>query len=157
MKEWKQILIIVGLFYVLVFVYFSTMSRRNYAAMASIADERFTKPNTPITGVNIEFREKSVVLFLSQTCVYCQASMPFYQTLSTTKLPIFVVTNSEATSMKALLDSNRVAATVVHVDTMPVKALPTIAIVDQTGIIKAWNVGKLTPEQENEFRSIAVR
>jgi thiol-disulfide isomerase/thioredoxin len=154
MKDWKYILIIVAVFYVSVFFYMRSTVASNYA---SIVAERITKPNTPFTGANIQFREKSVVLFISTSCVYCQASMPFYQTLSTTRLPIFVVTNSDVTAMKSILESNRIAATVVYVNPMPVKALPTIAIVDQTGIIKMWDVGKLSPAQEEEFRKAAAR
>jgi hypothetical protein len=111
----------------------------------------------PLEGINWKENGKTLVLYLSTTCRYCNESIPFYQRLIDEKsdgvgkiVTLFSQGEEVATEY---LDRHNIKVDVVKsgsLRSIGVTATPTLLIVDENGVVSDHWRGKLNPEKEAE-------
>jgi len=111
----------------------------------------------PLKDVNWEANGKTLVMYLSTTCGYCNASVPFYQRLEKAKpqtglkmIAVFLQNQDVATQY---LNANKVGVDEIisgSLQKVGISGTPTILLVDKKGVISDLWVGKLTEEKEAE-------
>jgi hypothetical protein len=107
----------------------------------------------------------SVLLQISSTCPYCNASMPFYQQLMavrqarTAKVPVIVASTDAVAIMRKHLEDEQVTVDKVLHSRPDVFAAvtPTVYIVDSHGVVQRAFVGKLDAAGEKELLAIVER
>ena len=107
----------------------------------------------------------SVLLQISSTCPYCNASMPFYRRLMATrqaapaKVPVIVACRDAVAVMQKHLADEQVAVDKVLHSRMAAfpTGTPTVYIVDSKGMVQRAFVGKLDAEGENQLLAIVER
>ena len=107
-----------------------------------------------------------LALFFRQECGFCQASLPFYTELSQLRdsfggrLRLIVAGPDEARGLREFLLKNDVAPD--HIQSLPlasagVSGTPTLALLDQRGIVQQLWVGQLQPKEQDEVRALLRR
>jgi len=113
---------------------------------------------TPPTGVQFDVHANTVLLYLSSSCRFCTASMPFYAKLASARnegdFEIVVVGSEPRESLTAyVLQHGLDAGGIVSVARGSFKSsgTPTVVIVDRSGRVQgAWT--GLLGDQEREVR-----
>lgn len=113
----------------------------------------------PLDGVNWKDNQKTLVLYLSTTCRYCNASIPFYQRLLKERpkdirvVALFSQSEAEAATY---LNDKKIKVDEVRNESLGsigVTGTPTILLVNQNGVItNSWR-GKLDEGKEAELLS----
>ena len=114
----------------------------------------------PIPGLTYGGPERTVLLFLSSTCIYCTESMPFYRFLSERqrdvprRFRLVAVSKEDDSVMKKYLESN--ALSVDQIAAVPpeqpfrLRLTPTLVLVDKEGkATQSW-VGALSEDNKAE-------
>jgi hypothetical protein len=104
----------------------------------------------------------SVVLQISSTCPYCNASMPFYRRLTAarqsaaTKLPLIVASpDAVAVIRKHLEDEQVTVDRVLHSGLQAFAVVtPTVYVVDSKGVVRRAFVGELDAAGEKQLLAI---
>lgn len=114
----------------------------------------------PIPGLTYNDAERTVLLFLSSTCIYCTESMPFYRFLSDAQrdapgsFRLVAVSKEDNNVMVDYLRSNALAvdqiATVPPDQPFRLRLTPTLVLVDRDGkATQSW-VGALSEDNKAE-------
>lgn len=111
-----------------------------------------------VPGITWSDSEETVVLALSDKCKYCTESAPFYKQLAaeTAKrngVRVIAVFPQDPNAGKKYLDDLGipvVAVTQATLDSIGVRATPTLVIVDKSGTVKQSWVGLLKNGRETE-------
>ena len=107
----------------------------------------------------------SVVLALSTTCAYCEASSGFYKRLvhsaDQQHVPVFALFPQRVDEAQRYLNASQIRVSAVRqlsLDHVHVTGTPTLLLVDSRGVITdAW-LGRLSPDEETAVtRTIAKR
>ena len=118
-----------------------------------------------LPGANWQSAPVSVLLEISSTCPYCNASMPFYRQLMAArqaagaKIPVLVASaDAVAVMQKHLADQQVSVDKVLHsppegFDT----GTPTVFVVDNKGVVKRAFVGQLDATREQQLLGIVER
>lgn len=100
---------------------------------------------------------KIVLIFLSPSCKFCAASMPFYRTIATTRqrmaVSLIVQSMDSRESVLQYLQHNSLAADLVEQHGPPpgARGTPTLVLLDAHGrALKSWT-GELSKAQERTF------
>lgn len=110
----------------------------------------------PLRGINWKDNGKTLILYLSTTCGYCNASVPFYQRIENEKeatiktVAVFWQREDEA---QKYLESHKIKADKilsVSLSDIGISGTPTILIVDENGLISDLWLGKLDANKEAE-------
>ena len=109
------------------------------------------------TGLKLT-TDRNLVLLISSSCMYCLASVPFYQSLSERKQPAdlnvqVIFREGKRVSPTFLKDSKINLPVTENIDftALKVQATPTILLLDRNGkVINSW-VGLLSPENKIKF------
>jgi hypothetical protein len=137
--------------------YYFSASRRGNTVVAGSKVE--------LPGINWAASPKTVVLALSAYCQHCRSSAPFYRSLAGAAKggqfrTVAVLREPPAQSASLLPDLGVDGVQEVrHVDleTIGVRAAPTVLIVDDKGSVQAAWTGKLNESQEKDvFAKLAV-
>jgi thiol-disulfide isomerase/thioredoxin len=99
---------------------------------------------------------KSLILYLSTKCRFCDESTPFYQRLTENRpkapLKIIAVFSQDVDQAKSYLASHRIAVDDVvssWLGSSGVTSTPTLLLVDENGVVSDFWRGKLNKEVEN--------
>lgn len=99
---------------------------------------------------------RTLILYLSTKCHYCEASTPFYQKLAvqlSQKIPIIAAFPQKEEEARTYLTERKI--TIARVISAPqllriIQGTPTLMLVDKTGkVVDAW-VGQLPPPIEQQ-------
>lgn len=138
--------------------YFSFTSNPPVSGAAAVYDpgDRID----PIPGLTYDQAERTVLLFLSSTCIYCTESMPFYRSLAEAQrdspglFRLVAVTKEDKNVMANYLGSH--ALTVDQITTVAadqpfrLRLTPTLVLVDRDGkATQSW-VGALSEDNKAE-------
>ena len=124
------------------------------------------RPDMPMPGVGVQLDGSSVgvdftvgaptlIMALSEDCIFCQESMPFYRRLTaldTARVQIVVAAPPHESGMAAYLASEGVTldALIVNTGALPVRGTPALLVVDTEGLVThAW-MGMLDSDREAE-------
>ena len=118
-----------------------------------------------LPGANWQSAPVSVLLEISSTCPYCNASMPFYRQLmaarqsASAKVPVIVASaDAVGVMQKHLADQQVSVDKVLH---SPPEAFdtgtPTVFVVDNKGIVRRAFVGQLDSTREQQLLGIVER
>lgn len=116
-----------------------------------------------LSGVAWGNATMTVLLGLSTECPYCEASLPFYRSLTQFKFaengrPRFVaVFPQSATEGSEYLRQAKVSADQVlhgNLPTMGILATPTLAVVDKTGTVSNLWVGRMSDSQQKDLWAV---
>jgi hypothetical protein len=112
-------------------------------------------------------KHAQLILAMSTTCHFCEESIPFYNKLSdglrnTSGSPTFVALFRESTEQVSAFSQQRglTVSTVAAVDfrTLHVAGTPTIILLDESGKVVDFWVGKLSTEEEQAvFARLGLR
>lgn len=141
-------------------------SQRVISSSTTLPETRRPVPESPvgktITLENINWKEnkKTLVLYVSTTCRYCTESSSFYQRLvqenSARGVPIVAVMPQPIEEATAYLKANNVNIWQVYnssLESIGVRATPTLLLVDENGVVvESWR-GKLAENKEAEVIS----
>lgn len=111
-----------------------------------------------IPGVQFGRKAATLILFERSGCHYCTESMPFYRALSKLldrKLTQFVAASYDAAATsRAYLGEHDVRPDIVaHLgpgDNYPVEGTPTLVLLDASGNVRGWWVGRLDESGERK-------
>ncbi|MBX3290510.1 MAG: hypothetical protein KF855_14435 [Acidobacteria bacterium] len=111
----------------------------------------------PLSGIDWKDNGRTLVLYLSTSCRFCNDSIPFYkkilnETPNTGIKYMAVFLQNEATGTKYLDSYNVKVDKVVSgaLDGIGVSGTPTLLLVDENGMVTdAW-IGRLDKEKEND-------
>ena len=114
-----------------------------------------------INGVNWADSERTVLVALGKECKYCSASAEFYRRLvagigsqtNTRLIALFSEKESEAESYLKQLDVPMRELRYVSLSSLGIKSVPTVAILDQNGVVTDLWVWKLSPLKEAALMS----
>lgn len=111
----------------------------------------------PLENVNWQENEKTLVLYLSTTCRFCNESVPFYQRLvkETSKNQVKTVAafTQPAEEAAKYLKSHSVAVDEIvtsSLGSIGVSSTPTILLINKDGVISDFWRGKLKEDKEAE-------
>lgn len=115
-----------------------------------------------IPGMNWDQTEQTLLLALQPQCKFCTESAPFYQKLATkhsekTSFKLVAVSPVPVASTQQYLASLGVSIPEVKQATLQSLGLtgtPSLVLVDKTGIVKNFWLGKLRGETESEVLSL---
>jgi Redoxin len=118
-----------------------------------------------LPGADWQAAPLSVLLEISSTCPYCNASMPFYRQLmaarqaAAAKVPVIVACRDAVAVMQKHLADEQVAVDRVLHSRMAAfpTGTPTVFIVDSKGMVKRVFVGKLDSGGEKQLLAIVER
>jgi thiol-disulfide isomerase/thioredoxin len=98
---------------------------------------------------------KSVVVVLRSTCGFCTASMSVYRQIAAAKGVRFIAVSDEPQAVtQRYLESNGVAAAQIvsaERETLRVRGTPTLFLLDQAGVIRQREVGRLDEPKRREL------
>jgi hypothetical protein len=129
------------------------------AAVKSSALQPSIGTQVSLPGVDWATRKQTVVLVLSTRCRFCSESAPFFRRLEKEvrgrrTVRLIAVFPQDAEEASAYLNSLGVAVEEViqaPLDSMNARGTPTLALVDDRGLIThAW-VGRIPPGKEDEL------
>ena len=107
-----------------------------------------------ILGVEYGAAERSLILFLSTTCRYCEADAPFYNQLHDSALAsgrrsqlyfVFAETSDRVKEYKVRTGLEGPSLSGVELRRVGVRSTPTALLVDRNGVIKGAWVGSSKP------------
>lgn len=106
-------------------------------------------------GVDWKKNHQTLVLAISTTCHFCKDSVPFYRRLGGIEksVKMVAVLPQSVSEGKEYLEGKGVRVDdirQVQLNTVGVKATPTLLLVNDVGVVTNIWVGKLPPEQETE-------
>lgn len=112
----------------------------------------------PLDNIDWKSNQKTLVLYISTTCRYCNESSPFYKRLvdkysNDKSVKILAVLPQTVDESKTHLNSLGVGIVDVYsarLSSIGVSATPTILLVNDSGIVLEYWRGKLTNEKETE-------
>lgn len=116
--------------------------------------KRAIKPGTKIDlpGLNWSKSNQTLLLALSTTCRFCTESAPFYQQLEQKKskdvqvIAVFPQPVDDATKYLNKLGVSTHGVLQAPLATVGVSGTPTLVLLDNTGVVKASWVGKLSAD-----------
>lgn len=113
-----------------------------------------------LENVNWKENKKTVILYLSTTCRYCNESVTFYQRLvkenAGNKVKLVAVFPQPLNESREYLGSNEISVDRLFSDSLKsigVTATPTLLLVNGEGIVTDHWRGKLTKDTEEEVIS----
>jgi hypothetical protein len=100
--------------------------------------------------------KRTVLLFVSSTCQYCSASMPFYGRLLDEQrqrdhFDVIAVGFEPEEQLRGYFDNHRVAIRGIRRATpgeLKFRSTPTLLVTNASGIVEGAWVGRLAPERE---------
>lgn len=115
-----------------------------------------TSATLRIEGIRWADSDRTVLLALSKDCKYCSKSAQFYRRLAagiasqtnTRLLAVFPDRESEAEAYLRQLEIPIQELRYVSLPALGISNVPTLAILDQNGVVKDMWVGKLSPLEE---------
>jgi len=122
--------------------------------------QQYKGKQAPVPGLGPSPGATTLVLFVSKTCHFCEESVPFYQRLAVVRsassghlklvaaVPQAIETEAEANTYFADRGIALDAARPTSFRTIGMAATPTLALVDDRGIITDVWTGKLAPAEE---------
>jgi hypothetical protein len=131
---------------------------RNPAASRDLPTGPAQGTQLSVPGVTWSDSEETVVLALSDKCKYCTESAPFYKQLAAqiaqrSGVRVLAVFPQEPNAGKKYLDDLGISVGDVKqatLDSIGVRATPTLLIVDKSGTVKQSWVGLLKGDRETE-------
>jgi len=137
--------------------------RRHYASTPP-ADPRISRSaKVVIEGVDFSKSSSTLLLAVGKGCHYCSNSARFYrrlvQGLSDVAGARMVVVSSDAPSdtkyyLKSLgIEVNEIRQVQLH--SIGIRIVPTVALLDQNGVVKNVWIGQLPPKTESELMTAA--
>ena len=120
-----------------------------------------TNAKLRISGINWADSERTVLLVLSKECKYCSGSASFYRRLAaglasqtnTRLLAVFSEKDSDAEAYLQRLEVPIRELRYVSLSSVGIKSVPTVALVDRTGVVTYMWAGKLPPLEERGLMS----
>jgi rhodanese-related sulfurtransferase len=114
-----------------------------------------------INGINWADSERTVLVALSKDCKYCSDSAPFYRRLvagitsqtNTRLIAVFPTRESEAEAYLKQLEVPIRELRYVSLSSLGIKNVPTLAILDRSGVVSDMWAGKLSPLKEADLMS----
>jgi thiol-disulfide isomerase/thioredoxin len=112
----------------------------------------------PLSGIDWQKNKKTLILYLSTRCRFCDESMPFYQRLAekyseSKDVKLMAVFPQSADEAKAHFKNQRVGINDVlnaQLTSIGVTATPTLLLVNETGVVTDMWRGKLPIEKESD-------
>lgn len=164
MSSHKRIELLANISIIVVAILLGVVLVRGYLLSGSpksdAAESAPIKPGTklPLTGVDWQRSDKTLLLVLSTNCHFCSESAPFYQRLTQQKagrgdVRLIAVLPQSADEARKYLDDRGIPVDEIK-QAAPgathTTGTPTLIMVDRTGsVVESW-IGKLTPEKEVE-------
>ena len=109
-------------------------------------------------NVDWSTNKKTVVLYISNTCKFCELSAPFYQRLvqiaQQKNVKVIAVFPQSVSEGQQFLSKHSVSGAQVvqeKLDKIGVKGTPTSLLVDEKGVVTDSWTGKLSESKENEL------
>ncbi len=110
----------------------------------------------PLENIDWKRNKKTLILYLSTTCHFCNESAPFYKRLiekysNSENVKIIAVLPQTVDEAKAHLDSLGVNVKEIYsspLASVGVTATPTLLLVNESGIVTEYWRGKLKPDKE---------
>lgn len=159
--NWALNIVSVACALVVIWQFVDRFRSRNGEAMNTVS----VGSRVQLPGVNWADSPKTVVLALSAYCQHCRTSAPFYRSLTDASsngrfrtLAVLRESSKETTSLLPSLGIDRIRE-IRHGDleTLGIRATPTLLIVDGKGAVQSAWTGKLNLSQEKEvFAKLAV-
>lgn len=113
-----------------------------------------------LKGMDWRKTENTVVLGLSLDCTFCNQSTDFYRRLSIDAVAsnnrVVAVFPQPRTETEKWLAMNGIVVSIVRQERLPSLGMwmtPTLAVVDDEGIVRRLFIGKLSGEEENQLLS----
>lgn len=113
-----------------------------------------TGKNLPL-DVDWKSNGRSIVLYLSTKCRFCDESVPFYERLAKQKpkngVKLVAVFSQDLDQATAYLNSHRIVVDKVvssSLNSVGINSTPTLLLVDQNGVVSDFWRGKLDKEGE---------
>lgn len=113
-----------------------------------------------LEGINYGDSKKTVIVAMSSSCHFCQESVPFYRHLAELRggapdqsFQLTAVFPESADAAKQYVERNQLsfdATTGANLGDLKLAGTPTVIVVDGSGKVLDFWVGKLTPEAEQE-------
>lgn len=105
---------------------------------------------------------QTLILVLSRNCRFCTDSAPFYKKLSQSKSNTYLVAlvPQSVDEGREYLEKLGVSVDEVKqfsLEKIGVSGTPTLLLVDTSGVVKNFWVGKLSPEQEATVLSVLAK
>jgi hypothetical protein len=144
--------------------YVATPTTSNQEKPLSVQNDRSATTDQVLRGKAVHLTsavlaqdQKTVILYLSTTCHFCQESQPFYRRLieakNQTPFKIIAVFPQSVDTTTKYLDLNNIKVDQIlnaSLSSLGIDGTPTLLIVGGDGaILDSWR-GKLTAERENE-------
>ncbi|HEX8369579.1 MAG TPA: redoxin family protein [Pyrinomonadaceae bacterium] len=115
----------------------------------------------PLEGINWKENKKTLVLYISTTCRYCNESSPFYKLLaekysSDKNIKLIAVLPQPVDESKEHLKDLGINIGEVYnsqLKSIGVIATPTLLLVNDSGVVLEYWRGKLTSQRESEVLS----
>jgi phage shock protein E len=120
-----------------------------------------TNAKLRVNGINWADSDRTVLLVLSEECKYCSGSASFYRRLAaglasqtnTRLLAVFSEKDSDAEAYLKRLEVPIRELRYVSLSSLGIKSVPTVALVDRTGVVTYMWAGKLPPLEERGLMS----
>ena len=119
----------------------------------------------PVRGADWQSSKLSMVVFLSSSCHFCEASVPFYSRLLSDHrrgdrrtVPVVAVSAEPKEDLGRHFTAEHLDFDQIYQIPLPndlLRGTPTLMVVDEYGIIRRAVVGQLPPSREEEFLQIA--
>jgi hypothetical protein len=113
---------------------------------------------TKLSSLDVDWKKsnQTLVLAISSACHFCTDSAPFYKTLVQNKKDTRVVavlpqSLAEGTSYLQKLGVSVDEIKQLRLDKIGVQGTPTLLLLDGSGALKDFWVGKLTPDKEDNI------
>jgi len=115
----------------------------------------------PLENIDWKNNKKTLVLYISTTCHFCDESSPFYERLvekygdgkNVKLIAVLPQTVEEAKEHLEILEVNIKDIYNARLTSIGVTATPTLLLVDKSGVVTDMWKGKLTGEKEDEVLS----
>jgi hypothetical protein len=113
-----------------------------------------------LSSLDVDWKQsnQTLVLAISSTCHFCTDSAVFYQALVQSKknARVVAVLPQPVEEGRAYLEKLGVSVDEIRqlpLDEIGVRGTPTLLLVDTSGVVKDFWVGKLSPEKETDVLS----
>lgn len=113
-----------------------------------------------LASVNYGDSKKTVIVVMSSRCHFCQESVPFYKHLAELRsgapgqsFQLAAVFPESADAVRQYIERNQLnfdATAPANLRDLQIAGTPTVIVVDGSGRVLDFWVGKLTPEAEQE-------
>lgn len=121
-------------------------------------------PAPTVSSLDIDWNQhvQTLILVLSRNCRFCTESAPFYRRLSQSKGNTHLVAllpQSVEEGREYLVNQGVLVDEVKHssLEKIGVSGTPTLVLVDTSGVVKNFWLGKLSPEQEAIVLSLLAK